>query len=282
MSLEQLELLLFWTAIIAAALFTGLVAAYFWYSRKQSNNYLENQTMVLRYFIQKQVDYRGQVIGYECLLRQRQPDGSWQLPRNLSSLPLQRVVFLLEDTFQHLPNHPGSLSINLEAEQIVSPEFRYFVRWALSKIDPVVLVVEYTAREPVPTWQRPLFLRRIHEARQYGMRFDIDNVGAKKASLTNIEWLLDEVDTLKCGMRVFRKRNPNEWLDLNLQFWNRLSQERHINLVLMGIEDQSDEQLAEQLQIRLRQGYRFGRPEDPYQVHEQEDKHDTEINEDNG
>ncbi|CAJ1228460.1 diguanylate cyclase [Levilactobacillus zymae] len=270
MSLDQLIHWLFWISIVSALLFTGLVTFYFWYSRRQSNNYLENQDFDLRYFIQKQVDYRGRVTGYECLLRQRQADGSWRLPKELGSLPLQRVIFLLEDTFKSLPNEPITLSINLEYEQIVSPEFRYFVRWALSKIEPMNLAVEYTARKPTQAYQKPLFLRRVHEARQYGMHFDIDNVGADLDNLRNIEWLLDEVDTLKCSMRVFRKTDPNVWLDLNLQFWNQLSQRRHINLVLMGIEDQADEHLAEQLNIRLRQGYRFGRPVDPQAAHTKE------------
>lgn len=270
MSLDQLIHWLFWISIVSALLFTGLVTFYFWYSRRQSNNYLENQDFDLRYFIQKQVDYRGRVTGYECLLRQRQADGSWRLPKELGSLPLQRVIFLLEDTFKSLPNEPITLSINLEYEQIVSPEFRYFVRWALAKIEPMNLAVEYTARKPTQAYQKPLFLRRVHEARQYGMHFDIDNVGADLDNLRNIEWLLDEVDTLKCSMRVFRKTDPNVWLDLNLQFWNQLSQRRHINLVLMGIEDQADEHLAEQLNIRLRQGYRFGRPVDPQAAHTKE------------
>jgi len=33
-------------------------------------------------------------------LRQQNPDATWSLPKNLDSLPLQRVVFLLEDTFK--------------------------------------------------------------------------------------------------------------------------------------------------------------------------------------
>lgn len=95
------------------------------------------------------------------------------------------------------------------------------------------------------------------------MRFDIDNVGSTLDSLKNIQWLLPQVDSLKCSMRSFRKADASVWLDLNLQFWNRLSQDNHIQLILMGVEDAADEQLAEQLKIPVRQGYRFGRPINP-------------------
>ena len=97
------------------------------------------------------------------------------------------------------------------------------------------------------------------------MQFGIDNVGSSLNNLKNIEWILPEVDSLKCSMRSFRKTDPNEWLDLNLQFWNRLSQQNHIELILMGIENEADQQLADQLKIKTRQGYLFSRPVNPHE-----------------
>ena len=266
MSLAQLESVLLWITLIAAVVLVITVAIYFWYSRKNANNYLENKEIELRYFIQKQVDFRGQTTGYECLLRQHNADGSWSLPQKLDSLPLQRVIFLLEDTFKALPREDITLSINLEYEQILSPDFHYFVRWAISKITPMNLAVEYTANGQEGRLNRRLFLKRIRDGRAYGMRFDVDNVGSSLENLKNVKWLLPQVDSLKCSMRSFRKEDPSVWLDLNLQYWNRLSQENHIQLILMGVEDEADEQLAEQLKIRVRQGYRFGRPANPQEA----------------
>lgn len=265
MTLAQLETVLLGITGVAVVVLVATIAIYFWYSRKSSNNYLENHEIELRYFIQKQVDFRGHTTGYVCLLRQHNADGSWSLPRQLDSLPLQRVIFLLEDTFKSLPTEPITLSINLEYDQIISPDFRYFVRWAISKITPMSLAVEYTANHQDHINKR-LLRRRVREARSYGMRFDIDNVGSTLANLKSVEWLLPEVDSLKCSMRSFRKEDPSVWLDLNLQFWNRLSQDNDIQLILMGVEDEADEQLAEQLKIRVRQGYRFGRPMNPQEA----------------
>jgi len=272
MSLAQLESVLLWITLIAAVVLVITVAIYFWYSRKNANNYLENKEIELRYFIQKQVDFRGQTTGYECLLRQHNADGSWSLPQKLDSLPLQRVIFLLEDTFKALPREDITLSINLEYEQILSPDFHYFVRWAISKITPMNLAVEYTANGQEGRLNRRLFLKRIRDGRAYGMRFDVDNVGSSLENLKNVKWLLPQVDSLKCSMRSFRKEDPSVWLDLNLQYWNRLSQENDIQLILMGVEDEADEQLAEQLKIRVRQGYRFGRPANPQEV-----RHDQKV-----
>lgn len=163
-----------------------------------------------------------------------------------------------------MPQEAITLSINLEYGQIVSPEFDYFVRWAISNIEPMKLNVEYTADHTTAHLKKRKFRKSVQAGREYGMQFAIDNVGSKLANLKNIEWLLPVTDTLKCSMRDFRKTDPSIWLDLNLQFWNRLSQTRHIKLVLTGIENEEDEALAKQLQIGIQQGYLFGHPIDPH------------------
>jgi len=263
MSLTQLEFVLLGFIIITIIFFIITIAVTYWHSRKSSNNYLENKEFKLRYFIQKQVDYQNHTIGYECLLRQQNVDATWSLPTNLDSLPLQRVVFLLEDTFKSLPTEPITLSINLEYNQIVSPDFQYFVRWAISKIEPMNLSIEYTTGRTNSMRNKGLFKKRILDARKYNMQFTIDNVNSDLSTLKSIEWMLPFVDNIKCSMRDFRKNDPNVWLDLNLQSWNKISQENNINLILMGIEDKTDEALAEQLNIKTRQGYLFGHPQNP-------------------
>lgn len=229
-------------------------------TRKRSNNYFDKQDLELRYFIQKQVDYNQQVIGYECLLRQHNQDDTWSLPKAMDEMPLQRVIFLLEETFKSLPEEKITLSINLSYEQIMSPEFNYFVRWAISKIEPMQLAVELHIDRKRARVREYQFKRKIETAKAYGMQFAIDNVGSKLSNLKNIEPLLSEVDILKCSMRSFRKDDPAVWLDLNLQFWNKLAKDHNIQLVLMGVEDEQDEALAEQLKINWRQGYLFGKP----------------------
>lgn len=263
MSLLKLERVLLGIVILTIIFFVITIAVTYWHSRKSSNNYLENKEFKLRYFIQKQIDYHDKTIGYECLLRQQNADGTWSLPKNLDSLPLQRVVFLLEDTFKSLPAEPITLSINLEYNQIISPEFQYFVRWAISKIEPMNLSIEYTPGNNTHFKNKYLFEKRIREAQNYNMQFGIDNVGSELKNLKEIEWMLPFVDNIKCSMRDFRKDDPNIWLDLNLQSWNRISKENNINLILMGIENEADEALAEQLNIKTRQGYLFGHPENP-------------------
>ncbi|MGL0747175.1 EAL domain-containing protein [Secundilactobacillus paracollinoides] len=258
--LWQLGVRLFIIFWVIVAFFAIWVARFYYATRKRTNDYFDDPDLKLQYFIQEQVNYRGKVIGYECLLRQQHHDGTWTLPKQLAGMPLQRVVVLLEETFRHLPVVHYSLSINLTYEQIMDPNFPLFVRWAISKIDPMDLVIEYHATQQLHSIRQKQFMRQITNAKEYGVRIAIDNADSELTSLHNIEWLLPAVDILKCSMRSFRKEDPNVWLDLNLQFWNNLAKDNHISLYLMGIEDAKDEALAEQLQIDFRQGYLFGKP----------------------
>lgn len=262
----MLETLKFWlllAAIVMLVISVLIIGIYFYHSRQRSNNYLGKEEFVLRYFIQPTVDDCGKLTGYECLLREQEPDGSWRLPQQLETLPLQRVIFLLESTFKVLPEEPIQLSINLDYDQIISPEFDYFVRWAISKISPMQLAVELSLKTDQRYPYHATFLRHIKTGQSYGMRFEVDNLGAESANMQMINWMVGVIDTLKCSMRAFRKTDANQWLDLNLQSWHRFAEEQHMQLVLTGIENEADEALASQLNIGLRQGYRFGRPSDP-------------------
>ncbi|KRN94216.1 EAL domain-containing protein [Pediococcus stilesii] len=261
MSLSQLETLLFWTAIIIYGITLLIVVMYYWNTRYKGSNYLRNDEIPLRYFIQKQVDGSGKTIGYECLLRTQNEQGKWVLPKDLESLPLQRVIFLLEKTFESLSNEHLTVSINLTYNQIMSRDFRYFVRWAITKVAPMRFAVEFSADELNRNFNKRRLRHQIQMGRSYGMRFAINNVGSSLNDLKRTEWLLPETDILKASMSSFRKESPDEWLDLNLQFWNKLAKENQIELILVGIENDEDEQLAEKLQIDSRQGYLFGRPE---------------------
>lgn len=275
MNLAFLEMILLRLTLITLVIFIITIVIYYWKSRKTSNNYLENKNFNLKYFIQKQVDFNGKIIGYECLLRQQHTDGSWSLPEQLDSLPLQRIVFLLEDTFKSLPTEKIRLSINLEYNQIISSDFQYFVRWAISKIEPMQLSIEYTSAYGPKHVNHYLFESRIKNAKKYGMEFSIDNVGSEMKSLKQIEWMLPFVDSIKCSMRNFRKEDPNAWLDLNLQSWNKISKENNIELILMGIENKDDEDLAKLLKIKTRQGYLFGHPENPKKIRVKNDVQKT-------
>ncbi|WP_407884662.1 EAL domain-containing protein [Furfurilactobacillus curtus] len=249
-------------AIVFLGISATTVGIVFFRTRRRVNRYYDDKK--LRYFIQQQVDYQHRVTGYECLLRQQNQANEWVLPQDLEHVPLQRVITLLTETFDHLPDTDPELylSINLSCEQIMSPEFDYFVRWAVSKIAPFHLAIEFHANRR-PFWlQRRHFRQKITAARAAEAKFVVDNVGSDKHELRRIKWLLPVVDMIKCPMAQFRKSTPEIWLDLNLQFWNRLTQEHHIELVLTGIESKQDEALATQLKIKLRQGYLFDRPRD--------------------
>lgn len=212
-----------------------------------------------RYFMEPQVNAASRVVGYECLLRQRTAAGTWAAaPATLPALPLTQVRTLLGPTLAQLPEAPIALALNLPTEQIASPDFLPFVRWARRAIAPLYLVIDY--RSPgIPSHRRQRqFRQQVRLAQDEGCRFAADNVGSDLCALKNIEWLLPVVDILKCSVAAFRKDDPSIWLDLNLGFWNRLAKERQIDLILTGVETDEDAALAKELKIQFRQGKLVG------------------------
>lgn len=267
--LAFLTRILLWVTLALLVLALLVTGIFFYRSRVRSRNYLAKEQSELRYFIQQQVDSHGDITGYECLLRQHDNEGNWRLPEHLETLPLQRVIFLLDGVFDGLPTLPYTLAINLDYDQIISPEFDYFVRWAQSRITPMQLVIELTIDPQAKYPKRRRFLRQAAQARQYGVQIAVDNVGNRQIDLNAIEWMLPVTDMIKASMRQFRKAD-GEWLDLNLQFWRKLAQQHHIELVLMGVEDDQDAELAKLLKIDHMQGYLYGRPVDVAQRKERE------------
>ncbi|WP_288530268.1 EAL domain-containing protein [uncultured Secundilactobacillus sp.] len=237
-----------------------IITIFYYQTRKRTAQYYDNPDLQLHYFIQKQVDYQNKVIGYECLLRQRDSDGAWRLPKEMAGMPLQRALQLLEETFNDLPETPYQLSINLSHEQIASREFPLFVRWAVSKIEPMTLVVDYRPKANLTWFQKQRFLHNIKLAKSANMKLAIDNVDTTFKTLKTMEHLIPVASIIKCSMAAFRKDDESQWLDLNLQFWNRLAQDHQLELILTGIETEADAALAQQLQIKFRQGYLIGRP----------------------
>ncbi len=251
------ELLIVIIIILAVAVVT--VSLYVFHSRRRKTNYLGDPDTDLRYFIQKQVDFNDHVVGYECLLRQRNADGSWTLPIQMEQLPLQRIVVLLKQTFQTLPAQEIKLAINLSYSQIVSADFMYFVRWAVSTITPMDLVVEYDAiHRSEFSINRKRLLRRVHQARKLGMIFLLDNFSLTDAEVTRIAWLLPEVDIVKVSAGEFRQAETQAWSQLNLKTWADVSTKYNLQIMMTEVENKADQHLADQLGVGLRQGYHFG------------------------
>ncbi|KRM26022.1 EAL domain-containing protein [Schleiferilactobacillus harbinensis] len=213
-----------------------------------------------RYFVQPQVNDASRVVGYECLLRKKQADGTWSVPQEDNNLTLGQLRQLLAPTFSQLPETPISLAVNLTYEQIMGHEFANFVHWTMHQIAPLYLTVEYRSDQVPGRLQQYHFLQNIRAAQDFGAKFAVDNVGSDLQALKHIEWLLPVVDVLKCSMAAFRKDDPSIWLHLNLGFWNQLAKERQINLVLTGVETEEDAALARQLKIQFCQGNLVGEP----------------------
>ncbi|MBM7543771.1 EAL domain-containing protein (putative c-di-GMP-specific phosphodiesterase class I) [Weissella beninensis] len=236
---------------------------YYWRKRITKVDIIDDENILLRYFVQPQFNNFGDLIGYECLIREKNDKNEWKLPIDFNHLSLKKSIILLEDILDKLPNNAVNISINLQYSQLISANFRYFIRWAIAKVSTRNLIIECSVDELVKNIKLE---RNIKLGKEYGMQLAINNLNSSYGSLAKIEWLLPEIDILKVSIKYFKKANEDDWLDLNLGFWTKFAKQKNIRLILVGIETAEDKDLAEKLRINLRQGYFFGKPIDVYDL----------------
>lgn len=65
---------------------------------------------------------------------------------------------------------------------------------------------------------------------------------------------------IKFALQNFRKENWAEQIESSLLKWKTVAAANNLTLVVEGIEDAKDDHFLDDLEIRHRQGYFYGKP----------------------
>lgn len=212
------------------------------------------------YFFNRIYDESGATVGFESLLRVKNEEGEWVLPSNFNLISILTVRDVIEQSLINLPQGDYKLIIKLTLNQLLSYRLKKIIKELVSKIKPLTLVIEISYNE-VRNDKRKIraIKQRILKYQKYGVRFSINNVGSEFQHAKSIHKLLPYIDFIKLDLKYFNKEQ--NWLDLTLKFWGKLTQKYQIGLMVSGIETAEDEFLVNHLGIDLRQGYFYGKPQ---------------------
>jgi EAL domain-containing protein (putative c-di-GMP-specific phosphodiesterase class I) len=211
-----------------------------------------------RFFVQPQVDQRQQsVFGYELLLRKEQ-HGHWAVPAKFTELSLDKQVHLLEELAGQLATKATNqvLALNLNREQAEDELMLGTIIYLKKRLNPAALTIELTESATLTEIQKYSML--FH---QYGIQLSIDDVGTGSNTFDNIKDALPFVDQIKFAMQNLRMSGKADQIPTALAFWNTIAHDYHLDLILEGVEDEHDQQMAQQLGIELHQGYYYGKPQ---------------------
>ncbi|MFD1417561.1 EAL domain-containing protein [Companilactobacillus keshanensis] len=211
-----------------------------------------------RFFVQPQVNQKdNSIFGYEVLLRKQDKNGNWTIPSDFTEIPIDEQTCLIEKTSRALETAAKDkvLAFNLNNKQANDPLTIGAIITLKKRINPAALTIELT-EAPSLTEIKDISTM-LH---QYGIDLVLDDVGTGSNTYINIKNLLPYVDQIKFAMQNLRMSGNAEKIPECLSFWVGQAKKYCLNMILEGVEDKSDQTLAEKFGINIQQGYLYGKP----------------------
>lgn len=213
-----------------------------------------------RYFIQPQLDkVNNSLIGYELLMKEKKPEG-WRPPANFSDVPSHLMAQVLVATTKLLSLKIGSVSVNINRNQLMDEEVRDAIIEAQRISRPLRLVVELTEDTPNKNWSNEEYISLIKEFIDYGMDFSLDDCGTGTNQMDQIKDMIPLASEIKFAIQNFGEKLRDPDIESKVIYWRDICKKENIRFILEGIEDEKDDALADKLEIDLRQGYYYGKP----------------------
>lgn len=213
-----------------------------------------------RYFLQPQLDVsNNSLIGYELLIRQKVAD-KWVLPHNFASIPIDVQAELIQRTAQKLMLKIGSVSFNTNRKQFIDNTIARAILSAQQQIYPLNLILEVTEEATDEAITNQQVIDQVHFFDQHGIQLSLDDVGTGINTYDHLKPVLPYASEIKFAMQNFRQEKLEAEIPANLKFWKQVADQHHLRLILEGVENQAEHDMANDLQIDLRQGWFYGKP----------------------
>jgi len=217
----------------------------------------------------------GSLVGFEALLRWRDPDGQF--------VPVKEVIELAEETgliaaigrfvlnaacrqameWAPVTGGPLHVAVNVSASQLAQGTVVADVRAALreSRLDPSALVIEIT--ESALIEDSLAALRELRQLRKLGVRLALDDFGTGYSSLGRLRQLPFHIVKID---RSFVSRITQEPEGAVVQSILEMAMTMGLEVVAEGIETQAQLAALRARGCRLGQGFHFSRPVPPEAV----------------
>lgn len=213
-----------------------------------------------RYFLQPQLNVlTNSLIGYEMLIRQ-QVDGKWVLPHNFESIPIDIQADLIMLTARKLRLKIGSVSYNVNQSQFVDCTIANAIVEAQRQIYPVNLVLEVTEERTDKTVSSQQIIDQVHFFDEHGIQLSLDDISTGINTYEHLKPILSYASEIKFAMQNFRQEGREAEIPGKLKFWKKIAEQYKLRLILEGVENEAEHEMANDLEIDLRQGWFYGRP----------------------
>ena len=215
------------------------------------------------------------IVGFEALLRWHHPSLGVVMPDKFiplaedSGLIVPIGAWVLDEACRqaadwhrsHPEHHELTMSVNVSARQIASPDLLVHVAQALSAsgLDPSRLVVEMT--ETALVEDTALAAERLHELRRLGIRLAIDDFGTGYSSLSYLRQF--PVDILKIDRSFISSINDRDKIPAIVRGLLDLGRTLELATVAEGVEFEAQRDQLRDEHCEFAQGFLFAHPLEP-------------------
>ncbi len=218
-------------------------------------------------YIQPIVDYTGDVLGGEALIRWNHPERGMVPPNEFIPLAEEKGMIVnigkwsLFKACSYLRQWPDDIyvSINISPRELDRGQLVENVRLALDThkdVDPRRLKIEITERD---TMRNPEdTIRKMHMLTGRGVEIYLDDFGTGQSSLHYLKELPASV--LKIDRSFVATIEENEEDRHFLESIIDLAVSRNKRIIIEGVESKRQVELIRQMQPALLQGYYFSKP----------------------
>ncbi|MGN1272728.1 MAG: EAL domain-containing protein [Lactobacillus sp.] len=238
--------------------------AYFRYRQKTGIDKDDNYTSEYQYFGQKLYDEDNQTIGYELLMREFDPEiKKWRLPKNVENFPLNLAADEINKLQDKLDDSIKYLSINMTVYQLLDFRAENFLNWVMGMAMDKTIIIELDVNDLLNTRGiKYIYLCSILEklASDPHVKVAIEDVDSSKREYRKLNRFLPWIDYVKFNANAFNK-SKTHWIDITLAQWQRKLEKYSVTGVLGKVESESQDELADQLNVPMREGYLYERPD---------------------
>ncbi len=214
-----------------------------------------------RFFAQQQINtVTNAVLGYELLIKEDTSEG-WRLPSSFTDIDSEAFADLLIATAKILGRKVRYCSVNINREQLMDTDIADAIIKSQMEIYPTKLVVELTEDVTKQNYSTAEVQEQLERFLKHGIKVSLDDVGTGYNQFKDIEDLLPIASEIKFAVQNFKVKIQDPKIKQKIHFWNAISSEYKIRLVLEGIETKADNQLSQSFGITTRQGYYFSKPQ---------------------
>jgi diguanylate cyclase (GGDEF)-like protein/PAS domain S-box-containing protein len=227
----------------------------------------ENQ---LSLYYQPQVDYHGNLVGAEVLIRWKHPQKGFIPPDKFIPIAeecglIQAVgTWVLEQSFIHLRQwdrqqvHLPHLAINISPRQFYHDDFMDILASLVKQyqISPSRIMLEFT--EGLLMNDVDAAIEKIKQLKKLGYTFSIDDFGTGYSSLSYLKHL--PVDQLKIDKSFVEDITKNEDDAVFVGTIIAIAQHMNLDVVAEGVESKMELEFLKENGCPCYQGYYFSKP----------------------